>query len=550
VSNYVVEITSALVYDIDVPAVSKVTLVGVDPSAYTYALTRQSETTYLISIQNSQTINSATLRFVYTLNGLQVTKNINYGTWTDQITSKYMAYISEGAKKAVEAVNSVAGGGMQGASVGASSMAVIGGNPALLWTLMNLFQQFYYLSFIDVNYPANVQMFLEIFSLGSLSFIPNPLDWFVSDIEVYNLPVPKRYNDNSFSGLFLDNAGNELLVLFFVFVVFCACKMLKKWARRLPTSVRFASNKTIGWFQWSGIMESLITSYTDMAQAVFLQLKVLTFTSTVFVLSSVLCFLTLGFVIAFPVLVIMIIRKYSDHPELLTIQYETLVKEYNIDKVAARNYVPIWLIRRLIMCLSLVFLQGYPYVQITILSILQIAGIYYCWVYTPYITRKENICNTIMELMFGGIHVVIYILVYDDHNPYFTDDQRLQLGWVIVFCCGAILLMSLGLSLFEQVRMIIRGIRMLKQLMSKKDKVKVKGDKSKPKPRIEFSTTHGDQSTLVDLNQSQTDTSPFSSPALRPAVRSNPPPRNMVLEKNLRRARIASRIRELRMINR
>jgi len=272
----------------------------------------------------------------------------------------------------------------------------------------------------------------------------------------------------------------------------------------------------------------------------------LTFTSTVFVLSSVLCFVTLGFVVAFPVLIIFIIRKFNDHPELLTIQYETLVKDYNINNVVSRNFVPIWLLRRLIMCLSLVFLQGYPYVQITILSIVMIAAIYYCWVYTPYTTRKENICNTLMEILFGCIHVVIYILIYDDHNPYFSDDQRLQLGWTIIFSCGAILIMSLGLSLFEQVRMIIRGIRTLKQLMSKKEKVK-KG-KSQPKPRIEDSLQI-DQSTLVDL-RTQTETSPFSSPVLRPVNRSNPPPpRNMVLEKSLRRARLASRIRELRAMN-
>jgi len=152
-----------------------------------------------------------------------------------------------------------------------------------------------------------------------------------------------------------------------------------------------------------------------------------------------------------------------------------------------------------------------------------------------------------MEILFGGIHVIIYILVYDDHNPYFDDDQRLQLGWIIVFCCGAILILSLGLSLFEQVRMIIRGLRMLKQLMSKKDKIK-KGKSNKPKQRIEDSI-QTDQSTLFDLNRSQTDASPFSSPVLRPAVRVSPPPRSMAIEKNLRRARIASRIRELRAMN-
>ena len=551
VDVYLVQFPAALTNDIQVAVVSKITLVGVDPSAYSIALTKQSSTLYQIKIQYSQTIPSATLKFVYTLDGSPVTTNLLTGHWTAEITSKYLAYMSEGTKAAVEAVNKVAGGSMQGAATGASSMAILGGNPALLWPLLNLFQAFYYLIFIDVNYPANVQMFLKIFSMGSLSFIPNPMEWFVQDIDAYNLPVPKRYNDYNFSGLFLDNSGNELLLIALTLGLYMASKACRKWLRRVPTTIRFSTNKTVEWFEWSGILRSLITSYTDIAQAVFLQLKVLTFYSTVFTLSSVLAFLTLGFIVCFPFLIFMIIRRFNDQPELLFVKYETLAGEYNIKKKSSRNFIVIWLVRRLIMCLSLVFLQGYPYVQINVLCILMAAAIFYQWICAPYTTRKENICNTLMEILFGCIYGVVYVLIYDDHNPSFTEDQRLQMGWIIIFACGAILMISMGLSLLEQVRVVIRGIRLLKQLMSKKDKKKTKKTKKIPIEGIfvnRNASILNEKAKLFDPNMSALDLS-VDTPTMVKSYQVSRPPRNMLQIKKIRREKLAHRIRELRQIN-
>jgi len=560
VNIYLVQFPAALTSDIQVPVVSKATLVGVDSSAYSYTLTKQSNTVYQITIQYSQTIPSTTLKFVYTLDGSPATTNLLKGQWTAEIASKYMAYMSESDKKAVEAVNKVAGGTMQGAATGASSMAIFGGNPALLWPLLNLFQTFYYLIFIDVNYPANVQMFLKIFSLGSLTFLPNPLDWFVRDIDQYNLPVPKRYNDYNFSGLFLDNAGNEFLLLAFVFGLYLISKIMKKWVRKLPASIRFSTNKTVEWFEWSGILRSLITSYTDIAQAVFLQLKVLTFYSTVFTVSSVLTFLTLGFIVIFPVLIFLIIRKYNGQPELLLIKYETLVKEYNINKASSRNFLVIWLVRRFIMCLSLVFLQGYPYMQINILCILMLLSIIYSWRYAPYNTKKENVCNTLMEILFACIHGAIYVLIYDDHNPTFSDDQRLQMGWAIILACALILLISLGLNLLEQVRLVVRGIRLLKKLMSKKDKKKTIKNEAKITTMIGTNNSSSisilnEKAKLFDPNPSALEASFDSSFAQLAQVENvlpQPvvaPSRNMLQMKRMRKAKLANRIRELREMN-
>jgi len=552
VDVYLVQFPAALTNDIQVAAVSKITLVGVDTSAYSITLTKQSSTLYQITIQYSQTIPSTTLKFVYTLNGSPATTNLLIGQWTAEITSKYMAYMSESTKAAVEAVNKVAGGTMQGAATGASTMAILGGNPALLWPLLNLFQAFYYLIFIDVNYPANVQMFLKIFSMGSLSFIPNPMEWFVHNINDYDLPVPKRYNDYSFSGLFLNNSGNELLLIALTFGGYWISKACRKWLRRVPTTIRFSTNKTVEWFEWSGILRSLITSYTDIAQAVFLQLRVLTFSSTVFTLSSVIAFLTLGFIVGFPVLIFVIIRRFDDHPELLFIKYETLGKEYSLKNKSSRNFLVIWLFRRLIMCLSLVFLQGYPYMQINILCILMIASILYTGICAPFPTKKENICNTLIEVLFGCIHAVIYVLIYDDHNPYFSEAQRLQMGWVIIFACGAILIISMGLSLLGQVRMVIEGIRLLKQLMSKKDKKKgnnrkmMKMERAIVDPNVSILN---EQAKLFDANTSVLDISAVSTPQMVSSPAPSRPPRNIVKVKRIRREKLAHKIRELRKIN-
>lgn len=551
-SSYLVQFSPALVYDVDVLQVSTVILEDVDPEIYNYTLTKKSNTLYQIDFQFTQSIPSTTLKFTYFLNGSTPTKNPLIGKWIGEITTKYMGFLSESDKTAVEAINKVTKGAMQGVAAGAGSMAILGGNPALLWPLLNLFQTFYYLIFIDVNYPANVQMFLKIFSLGSLDFLPNPLEWFVADIEKYELNVPPRYNDYNFNGLFLENSGNELLLLALVFGLYLVSKGAKKWLRRLPNSLRLFTNKTVGWFEWSGILRSLITSYTDMAQAIFLQMKVLTFYSTVFMLSSVLAFVALGVVILFPVMIFFIIKGFDDHPELLEIRYDTLVEEYDVKKKAGRYFIPIWLVRRLVMCLSLVFLQGYPYLQINVLCILVIGTIIHSWVYTPYATKKENICNTVIEILFGCIHAGVYLLIYDDHNPSFSEKQRLQMGWVIIIACGVILVITMGLNLFEQIKEVIRGIKVLKKLVSKPTAMKNKRRKIKMDART-IITEH--QELVAAADQSHCERSKLDierdslSAGLKIIGNQIPRPAPLSELRKLKRGRIARRIHKLRALN-
>ena len=159
-----------------------------------------------------------------------------------------------------------------------------------------------------------------------------------------------------------------------------------------------------------------------------------------------------------------------------------------------------------------------------------------------------------MEILFGCIHGCIYILIYDDHNPSFTEDQKLQMGWVIIFACGIILVISLRLNLIEQVRAVLAGLRLLKQLMSKKEK----GSKRKrvgDRIKLEY-LAQNDQSTLFDTkNKTDFDletlngTESFAKRIIivEPAQVSRS--RSMAFNKKIRRAKLAQRIRDLRQIN-
>ena len=476
-------------------SISTITLADTDTSVYTYTMTKQSTKVYQIDFEYTQNIAATTLTLKYTLTGTPTTTNTLVGRWIAQITTKYMGYISEADKEKVETINKVTTTTMKAATIGAGFLAILGGNPALLWPLLNIFQAFYYLIFINVNYPTNVSMFLEIFSLGSLDFIPNPLDWIVADIGDYSLPAPEKYEDFEMSGLFLENAGNELLLLGVVFMAYLMSKIVKKWVRGVPMSLRALTNKVVRWFEWSGVLNSLTTSYTDLAQAIFLQLRVLRYSSRVFAISSVLAFVSLIFILLLPVITFLIIRRNEDYPELLYIKYEALAGEYDIKKKAGRYFVPILLIRRLVMILSLVFLQEYPYMQISILSILAVISIIHAIVYLPFSERKENICNGLTEVLFGCIHIVIYILIHDDHNPNFSDQQRLNMGWAIIVAFGIILIMSLGLSLIEQIKDVKRAIKLVKRLLSKPEVKKKRNVKEIENEGYEGNTTNENQNT-------------------------------------------------------
>jgi len=72
-----------------------------------------------------------------------------------------------------------AGEAIEGATIAVLAMSgpmlILGADPTLIWALVNLMQMLFYLLFLNVDYPNNLKAFLEIFSIGRVEFLPNPL---------------------------------------------------------------------------------------------------------------------------------------------------------------------------------------------------------------------------------------------------------------------------------------------------------------------------------------------------------------------------------------
>ena len=89
------------------------------------------------------------------------------------------------------------------------------------------------------------------------------------------------------------------------------------------------------------------------------------------------------------------------------------------------------------------------------------------------------------------------------------------MGWVIILACGVILIISMGLSLIEQVKEVLKGIKLLKKLLSKPAKNKRRKLRTDPRS---VTTEHQemiavDQSHFESLNRTQLEVGKDSPPS-------------------------------------
>lgn len=371
-----------------------------------------------------------------------------------------------------------------GAAVGASgAIAVIGGNPAVLWALVSLIQTFYYLMFINVNYPDNVKFFLKLFTVASFDFIPNPMEWFNPDIEDQSLPTPERFEEYEVDGLFLNNAGNMLLVWVVVLVIYVVSFICHRYLNRLSKLSAIFFAKMILWFEWGGVLRAMTTSYPELIQAAFLQLRVLKYDTALYFASSVIAIAFSAFAVVFPFFTVIITKRMAISKGRMWKKCETLTEEFTPEGVYPKYFTSIFLFKRLVIIASLVFLHNYPYIEIFALISLSAVTIALLAKFKPYETKFDNYNNFAQEVIFLIVHLAILVLIQDDNSPDFSEDQRLIIGWVIIGLCGIVVILGLLAVIHEQINMIKVGWQLLKRVIRKKSK-KQKQNTGKKNVRI------------------------------------------------------------------
>ena len=348
------------------------------------------------------------------------------------------------------------------------SMMFAGANPALLWALISLLQAFYYLIFINVNYPENVEAFFALFKLGNFSFIPNPIGWFFSDIDEETLPAPKRFTENQVDGVFLQNTGNMLLIWVVVILLYLVAKLFVVYTRNMPRFWSALCYKVVGYIEWSGALRTIITSYTQINMAVLLQLRTLNFNNTLFSLSSGFAIVFLLLSIICPIVVFDLIRKFYWKPGIFKAKYFTLVEEYRLSDKIPKYFTLFFLIRRFCLGMILVFLYDSPNAAVSLLLVSCIIWCCMIYWYLPHEGKWNNIVNLGSEIVFTVIHILILLLSIDETEVLFTDQGRKTIGWVMIGLAVVIIISSLVVSVVQQVVVLLGLVRMLTKLIKGK----------------------------------------------------------------------------------
>ena len=496
---------SELVSQVNITTSLNLTLKNIPSSDYSYTLNKLSETRYqaLFTFQ-------ATIPSTYIILSLPCPpqRGFIYGNIYISTAVPKILYTPPSVQDTIDTITSLASTTTTVMASASGSMMIAGANPAIMWALIGLLQTFYYMIFINVEYPANVQAFFSLFTLGNLSFIPNPTTWFFPNIDNESLDAPAKFLENDVNGLFLQTAGNMLLTWFGVIAGYAVSKLFLKFTRNMPKLLTSGASKTITMVEWSGVYRTLITSYTQLVMAAFLQVRVLTFNGALFSISSGAGIAFIPFAFMFPFVTWLAIRQNSPKKRLMHLKYSTLIEEYKFAEAypIAKYFNVFFLLRRLALCLTLVFLHNYPYIEIFFLVINCLVWTVLLWRYLPYDTAINNVVNIVSEVCFVGIHIIIFLLIHDDFTDWLTDDERLNLGWGIIGGCASILVMTLVSSFVQQYFVLKKMIQLLIKVVKGKPAVK-----RKRRIKRKFSPEVHPQNESETLDLSPSDRSQASS---------------------------------------
>ena len=469
---------------------------GVDTSLYSYELKKIDNQLIEVTFTVTQRISEPKL--VISFSDPTLVKDYeNLAIEQSVYTSKLHTIYYE--PSSVQGISSAAGAVATTAMAATGPVLLAGANPAIIWALINLLQIFYYLLFINTEYPINLQKFLEIFSMGRLDFLPNPIEKITPNIEDELLPSPPKFDENDMNSLFLWNAGSMLLIWGIALISYGLAYLMLRYLRRLPSQIL----KLLSWirenFEWSGAIRTWITSYMDLSISAFLQLQYLYFDTKIHTISSIVGILVTVLNIAFPFIVYKKVKNHQNNPQELMNKYGALIEEFNPQKKEALYCNVAILIRRALTAALLVFFQKMVYAQVFGLIIVNLAALLLLIRYKPYLNWRDLVTNITYEFFFLIIHVLIFLIAYDNHVHNFSEDGRLILGWGVIGCCLITLAITFLFIIFQQLEIIGKVIGNLKKVLNKEKKTKKKrtrrirrANQEKKKERMYLSNRNGD----------------------------------------------------------
>ena len=342
--------------------------------------------------------------------------------------------------------------------VGFGSALIIGVS-AVMWPLVNFQQFIIYLAFINVDYPPQVEIFLNLFDFIGLSFLPNPfaslkrqfhndMQALTSDPDTTNrYQSPTKFAKYDVTSFFIETGSIHILINLFLLLIILFFKLSQKIIRikrfmilqRLYIALR-----------WNFMFRIFLESSIPLALSCFLQLRKFSFENAYITLSLLLAISSLVYIILMTNFIFEKL-KHSDNDHLKQAKirklYHTLYENMALKSCVDKYYSMLILFRGLFLVFLISFFEGCPLCQIIPLILYNAGLVYVVFKKVSFESRSLNIINRFKETCVLVAEICVLCLTRQGES----EDYYNKIGWAIVGVLGIVVIIEMVYTLYKTI---------------------------------------------------------------------------------------------------
>ncbi|CAK72888.1 unnamed protein product, partial (macronuclear) [Paramecium tetraurelia] len=342
-----------------------------------------------------------------------------------------------------------------------SGVAFLAGNLEILWNLLDMLQQLSYLKFHNLQFPENLQVYFEIFTIGSFTPIINSLqtDMYLHDLFDFEIPIiPGKWKFEYYqiNCYFLNNLQTLVTVIIIGFVYFVVSYIFYKFlvlvkyqnwpaifyqiqSQSLFQLVRFIfslqklARKQYHYFIYSGLIRIFTSNFYEITFTSVLQIANYNTDTTLNRNISLAALITLLVNMCLVAFFFSYLCKKDKVPKTLSVLVEGID---NNGQQGSKQYFTILLIKKTLFICNLVVFQGLMAAQSLITACL--SGVFSCYIYI-YQPFENKILIMLNVILFS-----VYDIIKFDQSK----NQAEVLGWINVGGFTLILIVTLAIDVY------------------------------------------------------------------------------------------------------
>ncbi|KAL4461967.1 hypothetical protein ABPG74_000812 [Tetrahymena malaccensis] len=388
------------------------------------------------------------------------------------------------------------------------SIAMIG-NFYVLFNTIDLTTFIYYLLFVNVRYPSNVTSFCSIFQNFQMAFIPNVFQAYLTDPNYIQPYTPGKFMDYGNDAYLLNSSGQSYTIVFGILTIYIFIKLLS--FIKIPGFQLYLQKKIESGWEYNAFFDLIWTVYMYIVVGVFLQFYKFEFTESLSFLNYTLFSMSFIAIFVIPVMIAIFISKtpnlndpiiqkqfsslvgglkVEDHQEekkqrLPSIENkigsEFIIQEDQVNKKSKycqlagslkqnkkiqyqervmrySKYTNVFLyFRKIAYAIFIIYLFDCPYLQLVLISLLNVFLAFFYFYINPQDKQFENIRNGLSEVLLVVMQICAGILVEDRQDQ--DEQERINIGWVLIGSAAFILLMHIFTVVMDLFRFIFNLVK-------------------------------------------------------------------------------------------